>query len=224
MNEEKKWKELLRWRRAFAWIPFVDFALVAGSMALGEAREDSDFDIILGCKKGRMFTARAFTICVFNILGKRRKGKYTKEQSKDKFCFNHFVTPDSYALRPPYNEYWKTLYRRLVPIYGREEAIKKFFSANDWCGRSGAMPAFKARRFHLFRSWAEEMLGGAFGDFLERFLMQYQLHRIYNKVGPRESQVDNSMGLSTRLYADENELELHPDTSRIEEWISRGKK
>src|SRR3989344_5654169 len=127
---EKKWNELLKWRQVFAWIPFIDFALVAGSMAMGEEREDSDFDIVLGCKKGRMFTARTFIIFVFGALGIRRKAAHTKAESNNKFCFNHFVTPDSYTLRPPYNEYWKTLYRNLLPIYGREEAIEKFFAAN----------------------------------------------------------------------------------------------
>ncbi|MEK7479452.1 MAG: hypothetical protein AAB634_02895 [Patescibacteria group bacterium] len=220
-----KWQKLLKWRRVFAWLPFVDFALVAGSMAMGEAHEDSDFDIILGCGKGRMFTARAFTICIFNFLGKRRKGKYTKKQSKNKFCFNHFVTPESYTLRPPYNLYWQTLYQNLVPVYGEEEKIKKFFEANAWCGRSYVMPAkagiqgFKAKRPHPLRSPIELLLGGVFGVPLEYLLMRYQLKRIQKNI--RTSDVLNIE--TSRLYADENELELHPDTSRIEVWIQKRK-
>lgn len=217
MNEEKKWKELLKYGWAFAWIPFVDFAFVSGSMAMGEAREDSDFDIILGCKKGRMFTARALTICIFNLLGKRRKGKYTKEESKNKFCFNHFVTPDSYTLRPPYNLYWQTLYQNLLPAYGEEEKIKEFFSANAWCGRRGSVsprrPNLK-KRFHFFRTSVEFLLGSFLGTPIEYVLMRYQLARI-------RGHVNNSMELSGRMYVDENELELHPNISRIEGWIEK---
>ncbi|MDP3725424.1 MAG: nucleotidyltransferase domain-containing protein [Nanoarchaeota archaeon] len=234
---EKKWLKLLKWRWVFDWIPFVDFALVAGSMAMGEAREDSDFDIILGCKKGRMFTARAFIILFFNILGKRKKRRHTKQESKNKFCFNHFVTPASYTLRPPYNLYWQTLYRNLVPIYGKEKNIQEFFSANQWAhsgsgsstsrGKSNFENRFKKKQSHPFRTPAEFLLGSFLGTPLEYLLARYQLKRIKKgmsrfRVAPRSAswRIPRNSAL-VRVHANENELELHPDTSRIEEWLQK---
>ncbi|MAF80215.1 hypothetical protein CL629_04005 [bacterium] len=213
MNEpEEKWEKLLAERRIFNWIPFIDFALVAGSMAMGEETEDSDFDIILGCKTGRMFTARACTVALFSLAGKRRKSAYSKEESKDKFCFNHFVTKDSYTLRPPYNAYWQTLYQNLVPIYGKEAEARKFFEANKWSEKKEI--AFDKRwgpkKLNVFQWISESVLKSPLGDLLEKILKKYQLERINRKKPNTEN---------ARVYADETELELHPDTTRIDEWV-----
>lgn len=230
---KNKWSKLLKWRWLFNWIPFVDFALVAGSMAMGEERDDSDFDIILGCEKGRIFTARIFTIALFGFTGKRRKSTDGKEESKDKFCFSHFVTPDGYTLRPPYNAYWQKLYQNLVPIYGNKEAIQKFFEANTWADREkvggstspilntpGRDAAERHRKSNLetskkpniFRWICEEILKTPLGDLMESMLKKYQLKRIKRK---------KPEGKNPRVYADETELELHPDTARIDEWIEK---
>ncbi len=218
MNEretrEKKWRKLLRGRKIFHWIPFVDFALVSGSMALGEETENSDFDIILGCEKGRLFTARIFTIALFGLVRKRRKSTDSKEKSKDKFCFSHFVTPDSYTLRPPYNAYWQKLYQNLVPIYGKKERVKKFFEANKWFGEKKNVfdNRWLPKKPNIFRWPWEVILKTPLGDFTEDVLKKYQLERMKKK---------KPIGKNPRVYADDTELELHPDTTRIEEWISK---
>jgi hypothetical protein len=128
---QKKWRCLLKHRRFFFLIPFLDFVLVAGSMALGNINEESDFDMIVGCQKSRIFTVRFFTIVIFGLFGLRRKSTDDGEKQKDKFCFNHFVTSSSYRLRPPYNIYWQELYRHLVPIYGDKSAVIKYLQANE---------------------------------------------------------------------------------------------
>lgn len=50
------------------------------------------------------------------------------------------------------------------------------------------------------------------GDFAENVLKKYQLERIKKK---------KPEGKNPRVYVGDTELELHPDTSRIEEWISQ---
>ena len=47
----------------FRLIPFVDFILVAGSMAMGNPCEDSDFDVIVGVRRGRIFSAVLLLVC-----------------------------------------------------------------------------------------------------------------------------------------------------------------
>ena len=108
---EEKWKKLLKLSKKFRYIPFVDFVLVSGSMAMGEAKENSDFDFIIGSRTGRIFTTRQLTAGLFELIGKRKKRESTKEEAKDKACFNHYVTPRGYCLKPPYNEYWVSLYQ-----------------------------------------------------------------------------------------------------------------
>src|SRR3989338_2308404 len=132
---EQKWQKFLGRIWPFKFIPFVDFVLAAGSLATGNMREESDFDVIVGVRQGRIFTARAFCVLAFGMFGWRAKHKrnfsrhshgfVVSHRVRDKICLNHFVTPAAYRLSPPYNEYWKNLYQKLVPIYGSPEIIQK---------------------------------------------------------------------------------------------------
>src|SRR3989344_7737796 len=77
---EKKWKILQRRSRLFRYIPFIDFVLVSGSMAMGDAKENSDFDVIIGARRGRIFTVRFLCWLVFSIFGWRAKHVLTNDQ------------------------------------------------------------------------------------------------------------------------------------------------
>lgn len=131
---DKKWKKLLKLAKKFRHIPFIDFVLVSGSMAMGEANQNSDFDFIIGSRSGRIFTARQLTAGVFELIGKRKKRDSTEKEAKNKACFNHYVAPEGYRLDSPYNEYWISLYQNLIPVYGDRKSIKNFFKTNDWAG------------------------------------------------------------------------------------------
>ena len=222
---QKKWRKLLRYRPLFLYIPFLDFVFVSGSLALGNVHEDSDFDVIIGVRSGRIFTIRAFCIFLFGILGIRRRGIDHKTASSDKVCFNHFVTPASYRFQPPYNDYWKKLYRNLVPIHGSEKAAEKFFGANDWAlsveEAEQRMEIFKEKYLNfssgilkyaiwIFRAPLEVILTGFFGNLLEAFLKKIQIQKI--EKGIREG----TLGHKPRVRYNDDELEFHPDTIRIE--------
>ncbi len=230
---DKKWFLLLRRSWVFRNLPFVDFALAAGSMATGAVREESDFDVILGCRGGRIFTARFFAVLIFGALGWRRKklhlGEERPEETKNKICLNHFVTERSYRLRPPHSPYWKTLYQALVPIYGDRKKIAAFFAANaSWCAPAiqyftvlnvtrvnrdtiGAMDLrYQNRPPSLGRRILERLLGGRLGNAAEQFLKRAQIRRI-------ERGLRANAGYKPRVIYSDEELEFHPDTRRIEE-------
>lgn len=233
---QKKWNKFLKIRPLFYFLPFVDFVIVAGSMALGNVHEDSDFDVILGVRPGRIFTVRGFCITFFGPLGLLQRRVGIKKSSRDKICFNHFVTPKSYTLRPPYNEYWRGLYQNIVPVYGRAEAVRNFFRANEWAPRSkifNAMPAGRQEKYWQdidsnhqggilkyttrgFRIFFEFVLGGRVGDWIEKIAKKFQLLRI----GIEKSIKRGEVVYKPRLRFDDEELEFHPDTRRIEEMIS----
>ena len=69
---DKKWWLFLKYARIFQYIPFIEFAFGAGSMALNTAHEESDFDVIIGVRQGRIFTARFFAVLLFGLCGIRR--------------------------------------------------------------------------------------------------------------------------------------------------------
>lgn len=226
--ERKKWWKFLRRVRLFRFVPFADFVIASGSLATGKLHEKSDFDVIVGARQGRIFTARFFAVVIFGILGWRRSKLDHKEDSSDKICLNHFVTPRSYHLNPPHNEYWNHLYQNLVPVLGNEHQIGEFFQANDWMsppriyptspsglrGASKRGPRYLGEGRSLLKKFLEWVLGGRFGDGIEKMLKKDQVERI-------ESGLPRSLGYKPRFIYNDDELEFHPDTSRIEEVLKR---
>ncbi len=209
---DEKWKKFLRRTWLFRWIPFVDFALAAGSMATGNVNENSDFDVIVGARIGRIFTARFFAVLSFGLLGWRRRKLSHKELASDQICLNHFVTERSFKLSPPYNDYWEALYKNLVPVFGSQEKIHQFWQANEpWLGEK---INYKDDLRHLHRTSAwkkkayEWLLSGSLGDKLESWLKKIQVRRI------EKSLKKFPPGFEPRIRYGNDELEFHPDTAR----------
>lgn len=214
----KKWRKFLGRVWLFRFVPFADFVLASGSLATGKIHDKSDFDVIVGVRQGRIFTARFFAIVMFGILGWRRSKLDHKKDSSDKICLNHLVTPRSYRLGPPHNEYWNHLYQNLVPVLGDENQMRRFFQANDWMNPPRVYrrePRYLSKGQSLLKKFLEWLLGGRFGAEIERILKQDQVKRI-------ESGLPHSLGYKPRFIYNNDELEFHPDTRRIEEMLKKG--
>lgn len=216
----QKWRKFLKLRPFFAYIPFVDFVLVAGSLAFGNVHTDSDFDVIVGARQGRIFTVRFFCIALFGLSGVLQRRTDLRKTSRDKVCFNHFVTPGSYRLRPPHNAYWRELYKNLVPLFGREETVHQFFEANsNWVDLGEVFISKEERwqpeRFNVVKRFLESVLWGPLGRIFEWVVKKFQMSRI----GVDKSFRRGEFSFKPRLRYDDEELEFHPDTSRIEKMI-----
>ena len=164
---DKKWKKLLGLGRFFSYVPFIDFVLVGGSMALGNVSEKSDFDVLVGVRKGSIFTARYLALLIFSLLGARRLDD-SEYSSPDKFCFNHFVTEETYS-KPPYNYYRRELFRNSIPIYGDAGKIEKFLKENG-VGIAGLKildHRYLGSNKNLFAVILEKLFSGKLGDFVE---------------------------------------------------------
>ncbi len=183
---ERKWRRFLFRVKLFRFVPFVDFVVAAGSLVVGGMNENSDFDVIVGAKSGRIFTVRFFSVLIFGIPGWRRSKMDHSVDAKDKICLSHFVTRASYKLVPPYNEYWQTMYGNLVPVMGDREKIDEFFKSNEWLEspRTYSEDEKSKNILHIKRnksfssSFLELILSGSMGDWLERRLKDAQIKRI----------------------------------------------
>ena len=211
---DKKWKKFLGKAWLFRYIPFVEFAIAAGSMASGNVKETSDFDVIIGVREGRIFTARFFAILGFGFFGFRRKRLSHKEDAADKICLNHFITKPSYMLKPPYTDSWRELYRNLVPVWGDQVKINEFLMANEsW---AGPVAVFKddLRYDRRDDSWVKKIreffLGGRFGDAVERMLKFVQVRKIEYTLA------SSKLGFKPRVSYSDSELEFHPDRRKFE--------
>ena len=208
----EKWSKLSRRARLFTQIPFIEIVFVAGSMATGDAEEDSDFDLIIGVKTGRIFTVRVICVFLFGLLGWRRKKGMERKEAKDKFCFNHFVTHEKYRLSGPHSESWQKLYLSLKPIYGDKNLIQSFFDANsDWIKEKRI---FQKDIRHIyetpgaFKIFLENMLVGRLGDALEKLFKKIQIKKIEKSL--RTENLHNP-----RIIFNDSELEFHPDRKKF---------
>ena len=215
MNElfDKKFRIFKKRYRLFKYIPFVDFVLLAGSMATGRVHEKSDFDVIIGVRRGRVFTSWFLSALSFEIFGWREK---PGRDTSNKFGMSHFAAPGGYKLTGPYDAYWQNLYRNLIPVMGDEKRITEFFDANDWLSPKrvyerdvryvGGASTFLEKCF-------EVVLGGWFGDFVEKILKKWLIKKIENS---------KKLGYKPRVVWSDEKLELYRDTRRIEEMIKKG--
>lgn len=82
-----KWSVIRKKARFLAYIPFVRYVRVIGSVALSTTHAKSDIDISIGSVRSHLWTTRAFTLFVAHIL--RRRRHHTK--SNNRLCFNHYL-------------------------------------------------------------------------------------------------------------------------------------
>ncbi len=190
----KKWRVFEKRAKLFRYIPFVDFVMLAGSMATGKINEQSDFDVILGVKRGRVFTAWFLSSFMFQLRGWREHPGVNKS---NRVAMAHLATPGGYELTPPYDAYWENLYRRIVPAMGNETLIEEFFRTNLWMN-----PPREYKRDEKYlgsatsgvKMFLEFLLGGKLGNFAENILKKMLVKRLENpeKLGDRKSTRLNS--------------------------------
>ncbi len=188
---DQKWQKFLRKAWLFRHLPFAEMVIASGSLVLGRLHTNSDFDVLVAAKKGRLFTARFFCLMIFGLLGWRRK----INRPRDGFCFNHFITKETFRLSFPHTNYDFLLYNNLMPIWG-EELFYDFYSANeDWIksnanlGRSDLrMDNFQPSHIKFF---LEKILSDRLGDAVEkvvRYLQTATISHSINRYGGAHSQ------------------------------------
>lgn len=228
---DQKWHRLAPRARIFEQIPFVDFVFGSGSLAVGNVDEQSDFDVLIGVRQGRIFTVRFLSALFLGLRGWRRSKEHGGESAADKVCLNHFVTQQTYQLRLPINAYWKLLYTRLVPLYGSAASMQVFFDANEaWLGQQRVEIndlRYQGSAHSRLRRFLQRALQGKVGDFFEALVRRYQVARIEKGLRTKVQRTPRlitilgegeaeKIALPPLIVYNDNELEFHPDPAIVE--------
>src|SRR3989344_781711 len=168
-------------------VPFVRMIGVTGRLAMKNAEEKSDWDILVILKGGKIWTGRTLVTLLVHLIGKRRH----KNKIKDRVCLNYFITGDSLEIstRDLYssNEYYFTF-----PLFDAD-IFKKFRLKNRWI--KNFKPNYQPEEIGNLRiikdSWlsrTSRTLGEAlFGfDFLEKWLRKWEKGKIMRNPKTRE--------------------------------------
>jgi len=207
---DMKWKKARHAFRALSLVPFVRGVFVSGSLAMENSKDDSDIDIIVVGKYGRIWTVRTFMTLLTFLMGVRRHG----EKTRDRICLNHYITDASLCI-PFESLYNAQSYVHMVNVYAEDgDVFRRFQAENGWIKKY--VPDYEAatlmstrilrRNGILLRiaRWGELALGGAAGDKLEKLFAAVESNRIR-----RDPLFAKGGG---RITIDDKQLEFHPDS------------
>ena len=189
------------------WVPFIRMAGLNGSIVRGEEKEGSDIDFLIIAKEGRLYTARLFATIFIQLTGWRRYG----DQIAGRICLNCYLS-DKKPNITPHNtksrEKVARAYKYLIPLVDVNKVSNKFFEVNKWFREyqvtgseyqvklideiSPKGPKIPVRFLEIY-------LGGNFGNWIEKKLMNYQVKRILAGKKKRDETV-----------ATKDEIRLHP--------------
>ena len=211
-QKRRKVKRIVRFLQV---IPFVRLVAVSGSLAMNNTKEESDIDLLIITKTGRIWTCRGLITIFIHIIGQRRHSNLTK----DRFCLNHYITDKS--LKIPFQSLYNAqTYVHLIPFWQAESGLyNKFQKANKWIkdylffysdNKGGYLKTVEYNQFfNSIRKFRESILDGRIGDVIEYILKRFQEKRI--KKDPLTYQSGG------RVIFNDQQLEFHPDSP--EKWI-----
>lgn len=190
---QPKWRRA-RWITAFLKItPFIRLIAVCNKIAYDNADDDSDIDLFIIIKPGRIWTARMIVTLITSLLGVRRHG----EKIRDRACLSFYITERALNLEnlaqsktDTHFIYWIS---QIASILSLNEAETDFWQANNWLKQY--LPNFTpyqgvdyqrqvgdGKVAGSLRIMGEKILSGGIGKRVEKSLKKYQLKKMSAKT------------------------------------------
>ncbi len=123
---ESKFKILLKTVRWLRFVPYVRMIAVTGRLAMKNTEPESDLDILVVLKYGKIFTGRTLVTLAVHLLGRRRYGK----KITNRICLNYFITAKSLEINLK-DAFSASEYSFIFPLFGFD-VFQKFQQANGW--------------------------------------------------------------------------------------------
>lgn len=169
----------LKWLAA---LPFLMSVVITGSVAMNNADESSDLDLLIVVKPGRIWLTRTLAMIVAQFFGKRRYGK----KIADRICLNYFIVDGAEA--PTQNIASANMLASAMPILGAEN-FPAFISRNRWmekflyqCHNSDSFAPIQISYPSKTSVVLEKFFNGKMGDWIEYLLKKWQTSRIKRKI------------------------------------------
>ncbi len=182
-----KLRRIRRLTAVLRLMPFIRMIGVTGSLAMKKGKGDSDWDLFIALRAGRIWTGRTILTGFLHGVGKRRHGNKTK----DRACLNYFVT-DDYLTVMTEDLFSANEYTFLIPLYGRE-TFRRFELKNRWIARlkpdflpTEALPLWYLQDSKATKSFRSAMERIFDSDVLESWLGEWQKRKIMRNPKTRQ--------------------------------------
>ncbi len=219
-----KLKKLKRYLKLLRYIPFLEGTFVFGSMAIGNAKKESDFDLALIAKNGRIWSLRAFAIFIFEIFFIRKRGsEHNPKKTKNKICLSYFLSKKKMGYFQP--DYYQAInHIVLVPVFGKKELFFEFARQNQWLKdyfvnfqddffAIKTDNNFYIKNKNFLAKFLEKIFSKKFGNYLEKILKFFQKKRINYSL----KKITNP----DKIIISDTKLELHPENKNKNEILKQ---
>ena len=205
---KKKWRRAKSAAEFLRLVPFVRGVFVCNSVAIDNGKKESDVDIVVIIKAGRMFLARFAVTAIVQLLGYRRHGT----KIADRVCLSFYVTDDaidfsSLRLQPedPQLAFWVATF---VPLINRGDTFQHVREANPWVleyfpNAFSTNPRNEQlaedQLLNSVRLFFENAFMGSIGEPLEQSARSMQMKRMQRNKQSRQNEPTTDVIISDTL-------------------------
>lgn len=189
----RKWRRLRFGARVLSVVPFLQGIAAVNTLPIGASKRESDIDVLLISRTGRLYTMRFIAVAVATLFGLYRSGKHVADQ----LCLSFSLSERELDLLPltkrpddPLLRYWCA---NIHVIAERERVFDRFWKAN--AAFLAPLPNARLRRavpavtapllLGLVRKCLEGMLAGRLGDRVETWARAFQQRRFAANASSR---------------------------------------
>lgn len=186
--------------------PYTKILFLAGSVATGLARPDSDIDLIIISKNNRVWLNRFFLEIITRIFKIRR----TKNNFKNKICFNIFLTNKNPLLPHP-DFIGASFYKNIKPVWCENKTdLGIFWDKNFWIKKHFELPSSatnilfskKYKLTNYFKKSLEIILDfSGLGFILEKISFALQKKYLYEKFNAHKNKTSSDFFVNPNLIA-----------------------
>ncbi|MBU1016325.1 gamma-glutamylcyclotransferase [Patescibacteria group bacterium] len=218
---EKFWNRAKLYGQYMRSVPFTKMIAVCNNLAYNNPSEQSDIDLFIVVKPGRMWLARFLITLILHFYGVRRYGN----KVAGRFCLSFFVTSDKTDMREfelpgedPYLAYWA---KNLRPIFGEKDYLKFREQNKEWLAQYGLSfdDSYKKHMYHYeegpLKKFSEWLLGGFLGDQFEKLLKATLKKKTLRSM--------NNLGVNANVIVTDEILKFH-NYDRRQEYLERWRK
>ncbi|MBI2466102.1 MAG: nucleotidyltransferase domain-containing protein [Candidatus Sungbacteria bacterium] len=203
---DSKLAELKKFLPVLLMAPYTRLILLAGSLAAGNPKPESDVDVIIVSQNNRIWLNRFF----LEVLTRAFEIRRTKKDFANKICFNIFLSHKQPIL-PHQDSIGAGFYKNLKPVWGSELEIKNFWGNNSWIKKFNEIENVSLKKIILdnnsvfIKTLLEKILDySGLGWLLEKISYRFQVYYLtkkFNQIVINKNSDDFDFKLTPNLIA-----------------------
>lgn len=113
-------------------IPTVKAVVLTGALAMGNANEESDIDLMIITKKGTLWFTRLISLVLLKVFGFKVR-RFGQKDERDKLCLNIWLDETKLTWsKKRRNLYTAHEIAQAKPLVSKDGTFDRFLSKNEW--------------------------------------------------------------------------------------------